>query len=147
MTKRLQIKLPSGWSDCSADNDGAPTYIRELSDEAGPLQVSWAEYTSGEIPDPSTDDLIQMSRELGQSQGFGGLIESSGGTCDFGRLGTAVFRSSDQRVQIWHLSNGRDFITVTHIGPRHPDSDELREAQEIVRTITLGEGKPKWKFW
>ncbi len=147
MKKRLQIKLPNGWSDCSEDNDGTPTYIRELSDDPGPLQVSWAEYTGGKIPDPSTDDLIQMSRELGESQSFGELVESNGGACDFGRLGTAVFRSPEQRIQIWHLSNGRDFITVTHIGPREPDPEEIREAQEIARTLTLSEGKPKWKFW
>jgi hypothetical protein len=113
MTKRLQITLPRGWSDCSQDNEGAPTYIRDSSDDPGALQVSWAEYTSGKVPEPSPDDLVQMSRELGQSQSFGELIESDRGACDFGRLGTAVFRSQEQRIQIWHLSN----VSVTRRTP------------------------------
>ena len=88
-----------------------------------------------------------MSRELGESQKVGELIESGVGTCDFGEFGMAIFRSAEQRIQIWILSNGRDFITVTHIGPGAANPDELREAQEIVRQLTLSEGKPKWKFW
>lgn len=147
MKKRLQITLPHGWADCSEENEGGPTYLRELSADPGPLQVSWAEYTGGKVPDPSADDLAEMSRDLGADQDFGELIECAGGACDFGRLGTAIFRSQEQRVQIWHLSNGKDFITATHIGPRDPDPEELREVQEIVRTLNLAEGKSKWRFW
>jgi hypothetical protein len=108
--------------------------------------VSWAEYTSGEIPDPSTDDLVEMSRHLGEEQNLGELVESSGSVCDFGKFGTAIFRSPDQRIQIWHLSNGRDFITVTHIAPPNPDPEEVREVQEIVRTLTFAAKKLKWKL-
>ena len=93
------------------------------------------------------DDLAQMSRELGQEQRFGELIESSGAACEFGRLGTAVFRSEEHRIQIWFLSDGKDIITVTHIAPPEPDPDEVRDVRQIVQTLTLAESKPKWKFW
>src|SRR5213594_1601429 len=147
MRQRLQVKLPKGWTDYSEENEGGPTFIRDSSKDPGPLQVSWAEYQGGKVPNPSPANLEEMSRELGEQQGFGAMVESSNGECDFGRVGTAIFRSAEQRIQVWHLSNGKDFITVTHIGPATPDPDEIREAHEIVRTLTLAEAKPKWKFW
>ena len=141
------IKLPKGWKDFP-NPEGPPTYCRDLSDSPGALQVSVAEYRSGAIPNPSAADLKELSEDLGEKNGFGDLVESSSSPCDFGMLGTAVFRSEEQpRIQIWHLSNGRDFITVTHICMTEPDPVEVREAQEIVRTLTLGNPKPKWKFW
>ena len=148
MNQRLQIELPKGWVDYSKEkHDGPPTFVRDLSEEPGPLQISWAEYKGGVVPNPSAEDLQQMSREIGEQQDYGRLVESSSGECEFGRMGTATFQSTGQRVQLWHLSNGKDFIMATHIGPESPDPDEVREVQEIVRALTLAEGKPKWKFW
>lgn len=141
------IKLPKGWKNFE-NPDGPPTYCRELSDTPGPLQISCAEYRSGTIPNPSVDDLKKLSIGLGQKHDLGDLVESSSGPCNLGMMGTAVFRSDENpRIQVWHLSNGRDFIMVTHICPTEPDPVEVREAQEIVRTLTLGRPKPKWKFW
>ena len=148
MGLRLQIKLPRGWVDYSAENpDGPPTYLRDFSEEPGLLQISWAEYKNGPVPNPSAEDLEQMSREMGEKQDYGQLVESSNGVCAFGHMGTAVFQSTEHRVQLWQISNGKDFIMVSHIAPESPDLDELREVHEIVRALTLAEGKPKWKFW
>ena len=142
----LNIKLPKGWSDYDNPH-GPPTYVRELSETPGPLQISWAEYKGGTLPNPTADDLKHMAEEFGEKHDFGDLVESSNSPCVFGTMGTAVFRSSENpRIQMWHLSNGRDFIMVTHICPTEPDPIEVREAQEIVRTLTIGK-KPKWKFW
>jgi hypothetical protein len=142
----LHIRLPKGWS--AYDNpDGPPTYVRALSETPGPLQISWAEYQGGAVPNPSADDLKRMAEESGEKHDFGDLVESSSAPCVFGTMGTAVFRSSEYpRIQVWQLSNGRDFIMVTHISPSEPDPVETREAQEIVRTLTIA-NKPKWKFW
>jgi len=145
---RLKMRLPKRWVDYSNENpDGPPTYVRASSECPGPLQVSMMEYKSGVVPNPSEDDLRRMSIELG-GQRFGELIESWSGECEWGRMGTAVFRSGEwPRTQMWHLSNGKDLVLVTHIFPCEPDLEEVREAQEIVRWITLGPNKPWWKFW
>lgn len=134
---KLSIKLPEGWSDYDCP-EGPPTYIREWSDDSGALQISWAEYTGGSLPNPSAIDLQHMAQEFGEKQGFGDVVESSSGQCVFGLMGTAVFSSSEYpRIQIWYLSNGRDFILVTHISSVEPDPIEVHEAQEIVRTMTI----------
>jgi hypothetical protein len=107
-----------------------------------------------------------MACDFGRSQNSGQLVESTCGPCTFGGLGTAVFRSNQHaRIQIWFLSNGRDFIMVTHICTSAPDPKEVAEVQQIVPGLTLGAGdanapstlspappkplnkKPKWKFW
>jgi hypothetical protein len=91
--------------------------------------------------------LERFSTQFGESHGFGEVIESSSGPCKFGTMGWAVFRSTEcPRIQIWHLSNGRDFIMVTHIWPTVPDPVEVCDAQVIVRAITVGK-KSSWRFW
>ena len=114
----LKVKLLKGWADYSRENpDGPPTFLRDLSEVPGPLQISTWEYEGGEIPNPSEDDLKHMSVELGRKN-FGELVETSSGACTFGKMGTAVFHSGEYpRVQVWHLSNGKDFILATHICP------------------------------
>jgi hypothetical protein len=147
---RAKIKLPEGWSDRSAENPGGPpTYLRDLSSVPGPLQVSIAFYRGGVVPNPSGEDLQKMCEEFGAQHSLGDLIESDCGTCELGMFGTAVFESAEYpRFQLWRVSNGRDFITVTHICPKSPDPVEVAEAQEIVRALTLtDDAEPKWKAW
>ena len=138
---RLNIKLPQGWA--IFDNpDGPPTYCRELSETPGPLQISWAEYAGGELPNPSADDLKRMTKEFGESHGFGELVESTSGPCEFGTMGSAVFCSTDHpRIQLWHLSNGRDFVMVTHFCPTAPDPVEVRERKRSFAQLPLARSR------
>lgn len=149
-TIQAKVKLPKGWADHSDENpDGRPTYLRDLSSVPGPLQISLTLYKGGVIPNPTGEDLQKMCEEFGSQHSLGELVESHCASCEFGMLGTAVFRSAEYpRFQVWHVSNGRDFIMVTHICPEEPDPTEVTDAQEIVRSVTLtAESKPKWKFW
>jgi hypothetical protein len=148
MRKRLQITLPEGWSDYSKENpDGPPTYLRDKSEVPGPLQVSFAHYQSGVIPNPTYDDLVGIATGTGKLIEGSEVVKTSSGDCDFGRFGSAIFRSPETpRMQSWHLSNGRDFIMVTHICPEEPDPEEVEEVQEIVKHLTLKE-IPWWIFW
>jgi len=135
---RLKIQIPKSWA-AQENPNGPATFCRHLSHIPGPLQVSWAEYSHGSIPNPSVQDLQRMAVEFGQKNGCGDLFESGSSSCVFGSMGTAIFRSSQHpRIQLWFLSNGRDFINVTHICPTEPDPIEVQEAQVIVRTLSLG---------
>ena len=142
MEPRLKVYLQNGWSDHSEENpDGPPTFERDLSACPGALQFSYALYVSGEEPNPSTRDLIEMSIKLGAKHDAGKLVEAYSGPCAFGQFGTAVFHpAGGGRMQIWHLSNGRDFILATHVNVDEPDPVEVQEAQEIVRDVGLTAG-------
>jgi hypothetical protein len=138
MPKSLRINLPPTWSDHSAENpDGPPTYLRDSSDTPGPLQVSWAWYKSGKVPNPTDQDLIDLARASQKT--FGGeLLSTSSGACAIGRYGTVVLRTADMpRIQVWRLSNGRDIVTVTHICPVELEADEVAEAQLIVELLRI----------
>ena len=147
MAKRPRVRLLPGWSDCSRENPiGPPTFLRVASDEPGPLQVSMAEHADGEVPDPSSEELESMARDSGGEMGLGDVVETASGDCAIGTYGTAVFHADGApRVQLWYLTDGRELVMVTHICPGDPDPDEIAEADQIVRRITLA--KPWWKFW
>jgi hypothetical protein len=138
MPKSLKVNLPPTWSDHSAENpNGPPTYLRDASDTPGPLQISWAWYNSGKEPNPTDQDLIELARRF-ESRVGGEVLSTTCGDCTIGRYGTAVFRAAEMpRIQVWLLSNGRDFVTVTHINPVEPDADEVAEAQSIVELLRI----------
>lgn len=148
--ERLKVLLFPGWVDCSAQNkDDLPTYMRETSEHPGLLQISCAVYQEGHKPNSSKFELAHIAAEFGMTHDLGNLTESYPGDCKFGRFGTAVFRSEDYpRFQIWFLSNGHDFIFVSHICPTEPDSQEVIEAHEIATRVILPHHKKSWwKVW
>jgi hypothetical protein len=148
---RLKIQLPSDWGPFENATD---IFYRLTSKDSGALQLSFTEYKSGEIPNPTPDDLKRLAVESGNNKPLGEVVESSAGPCVFGAMGTAVFRAPEHaRFQIWFLSNGGDFITATHVCIEEPDPKEVAEAQQIVCNLTLGPdqstlgNKSPWKFW
>ncbi len=149
MNCNIKVRLLPGWIDASKDNPhGPPTFVRESSKCSGALQVSQAEYVRGAVPNPSERDLIEMSRTFGMN--FGDIVESQSGGCKFGKFGMTVYRSAETpHSQVWYLSDGKDFIMVTHLcGGEEPDPQELIEVNQIVRMLTLGPpNKPWWRFW
>jgi len=139
---RLTIKLFDAWRQAPSTN-GPASFYRGRSDN--PLQVSWAEYR-GQKPlrSVSTQELQDTAVRFGQQNGFGELVESSGGSCAFGSFGTATFHSAAHpRIQVWFVTDGRDHILGTHICSKDPDPAEVREVQQIMSTVTLARESQK----
>ena len=146
---RLKIELPPTWAT-KENADGPFTVCR--ADGVGPFQVTWAEYRGGKLPtDVTAASLKKMAERFGQQNGFGQLVESSGGSCRFGMFGTVVFQSAEHpRVQVWFISDGRDHIMATHICSVKPEPSEIAEAQQIAASLALGPEhapRPRWRFW
>src|SRR4051794_30209960 len=118
---RLKIELPTTWAQQNMPN-GPATFCRQASTNA--FQVSWAEHRGGKpLPVITAHTLKQMAIGFGQKNGFGEIVESSGGACRYGSFGTAVFRSSQHpRIQVWFVSDGRNHIMATHICDHEPES-------------------------
>ena len=84
---RQKVTLLKGWSDISKENpDGPPTFYRHRSDNPGALQISFAEYKSGEIPNPTEEDLKAACAKDGQEFGWGEVVDVRSGSCAFGTL-------------------------------------------------------------
>jgi hypothetical protein len=133
---RLKIKLFDGWRQADSTN-GPSTFYRGQSDS--PLQISWARYR-GQKPlrKVSTDELKTTAVRFGQKNGFGELVDSSGGSCAFGSFGTAIFHSATHpRIQVWFVTDETDYILGTYICSKEPDPTEVREVQDIMNMVTL----------
>jgi hypothetical protein len=143
MAKKLRIWLPDHWANISNEiPDGVLTLVWNDSTATGAFQISTAEYSGGREPHPSEADLIQMAIGFGEQQYWGSLVSSKGGTCKMGSFGTASFRLTDPfppdlptYCQVWHLSNGLDFVMATFIAMKEPPQIELADAQRIAEGI------------
>jgi hypothetical protein len=126
------VRLHQGWREVQVPN--APvTYVRSGPSSQGALQFSLAQFKAGPLPDSSEQTLLAMCEKLANN--VRGLREKSSrsGPCDLGTLGTVVVRrEAPVYFQVWVLSNGREFILVTHTCDREPTPDEIAEANEIA---------------
>lgn len=135
--KKLKINLPSHWVDISNENpDGAPTFINGRLDEPGVLQISLAEYKSGEKPEATYTDLVQLSESIGLRNDFGEVRASQSGDCAFGKYAYVQFYRPDfPYISVWHLTNGKDFVFSTFICSALPSNEERDEVARILTTI------------
>ncbi len=131
-TPKLKVQLYPGWREVQIPN--APTtYVRGAASHSGALQVSLAQFGGGKLPDASEQLLVAICEKMA-SNVHGTKKKSSGsGNCEFGMFGTVVARGeSPNYFQVWVLSNGREFILVTHTCDKEPDPAEVIEANEIA---------------
>ena len=102
------------------------------------------------MPNPSAEDLQQMTRrEIGEQQDYGRLESQSSSSARRASFATAwvtahgLFKSTGQRVQLWHLvRNGKDFIMAhRHLGSnessRPTNASEVREGTGAIRPTHL----------
>jgi hypothetical protein len=135
---RLKIRLIRGWAE--AENPAGPaTYVRQTSPDSGALQFSFARYASGSLPNATEEQLIQLCQNMAAKVPDGRITLSRSGTCDFGIFGTIVVRGNDPfHLQIWVLSDRRNFIFVTHTCMKEPLAIEIDEANDIALLTRVG---------
>src|SRR5258708_25705778 len=123
--KKLQIKFSDGWKDISKENpDSPPTFINDELDESGVLQISTAEYISGQTPNPNFLDLINLSKNVGLKNEFGIPCHEESGNCEYGKYGFVEFSRPDfPYIAVWLLSDGKNFIFATFICAAQPDQN------------------------
>jgi hypothetical protein len=134
---RFKIFAPTWWEDVSNSNPEGPyTIVDGRLDEPGVLQFSTAEYIRGLKPNPTYEDLIEMSEKVGIKNDFGRVTHRSSGNCKLGKYGVVEF-SSDKfpYISVWHLSNGKDFVLATFICSKNPEPSEIRDVKEILVTM------------
>jgi hypothetical protein len=128
-TPRLKIRLLRGWT-AAANPRGLATYVRQGG--SGTLQFSLAQYKNDALPTTEAT-LISICEKLTSSVRGRRDVSSSSGNCEFGIFGTVLAKGdSPAHVQAWVLSNRREFILVTHTSDSDPDSQEVKEANEIA---------------
>ncbi len=135
--KNLEITLPNNWEDISEDNpNGPPTFIHNGIDNSGVLQISTAEFLTGKVPNPSLNDLVDLSKNIGIKNDFGDLQNVKSGNCDYGIYGSAQFSNCQFPLcSIWHISDGQNFIFATFICSTAPNKEHVDEVINILTSI------------
>jgi hypothetical protein len=136
---RLKINLPPDWEDVSHENpEGPPTYVRSGENATGVLQISIQSiYESGPEPNPTYGELIRLCEHVASTQ-QANVVGRYSGECSLGIFGCVIANSDElPNIQIWTLSNGKDFVLATFLGMETPDPEELEQAENIVKTILL----------
>jgi hypothetical protein len=134
----LSVTLPENWEDISAENpEGPPTYVRKV-DPTGALQMSiQSVYKSGPIPNPTFNELIRLSEHVAKLQ-ESEISDRYSGLCNIGTFGCVLGKSTElARIQIWTLSNGKDFVLATFLCIDPPPDEESEEAEKIVKAAGL----------
>jgi len=129
-----------GWSDCSKETPTALLSMRRVSSQApGLLQVStFLNKDQKNLGDTSPVRLMEMAQSSGKTQPGGIFVSKEGGNCRFGHWGTSIFRGpAGERLQIWFLSDGHDFITATHLCKGQSDQQEVSEVHQIILGLWL----------
>ncbi len=131
----LTVETPPGWSDITSelDDPDAPPTLGRAGGE-GALQFSVVLHGRGSPRNPGTRELLEMSINYGEDEELGkprDPVEEEGPL----RLGAVGFRTAEQSIRIWHVSDGRNFACVCYTGPRSGHEAELRECEGIVRSL------------
>ena len=134
---KLTFNLPKSWIDISNENpDGPASFIRKQSDKnPGVLQISFAEYKSGEKPNPEYSDLIELSKGFNSDNKYE-LIKTKSGDCNYGIYGLAEFKNEDfPFVSVWHISDNKSFVFSTYISVDPQTESDINEVYDILKSI------------
>lgn len=130
----FEIDAPDVWLDTTNyDRDEEPTTLAK-QDGVGALQFSIARYSGGRVPNPSSEDLLEMALQFGKSHGFGAAFNLTSQTGPLS-VAAASYRDSGDFIRVWYVSDGFSFAFVTYICLPGSESSELADYEAIVRSI------------
>jgi hypothetical protein len=160
---RLHVKLPTGWVEEAAPEQGPVTYEKPSSGAL--VKASFVQF-EGEARARDVAALIEDATHVGRDiMQAGEPVRTDGGTAVFGQYGTALFSPRPElatqpptaTVQVWFLSNGTGgLLIVTYMSAADLDSVDRAEAEALVMSSTIAwrtahvpspHPRPWWKRW
>jgi hypothetical protein len=137
----LTLDLLPDWFDVTDDlsGEGIP-FTLGRTQGSGALQFSVGLYRSGQVPNPSPEDLRRLlldfssTRELGESSD----VQTEAAPI---RLAAATFRS-DFFVRVWYISDGRSVARVTLTCGLDPDPEEIADCEHMLRSVHFESTSP-----
>ena len=135
----ITFDAPDGWQDVTESlPEGSPPTISKASG-ASAVQFSIAKYRAGKKPNINPDDLRSFMIDFCKNNSID-LLNIFAKTHNGIMVSGISSESSDEIINAWYLSNGRDVVFVTYVGISKNASiltEELGEAKEIVSSISF----------
>lgn len=135
MSLPFTIRCSDGWWDITDEVEAADApWTLARPDGVGAFQFSIATYKSGRIPNPTAQDLLSLLRDFASSRQLG---ESADVVVEDGdlRLAGASFRSGDDFLRVWYVSDGWSFAMVTYTSVWDEQHSELVDCEQMIRTL------------
>lgn len=135
MSLPFTIRCSDGWCDITDEVEAADApWTLARPDGVGAFQFSIATYKSGRIPNPTPQDLLSLLRHFASSRQLG---EPADVVVEDGelRLAGASFRSGDDFLRVWYVSDGRSCAMVTYTSVWDEQHSELVDCEEMIRTL------------
>jgi hypothetical protein len=135
------LDIAEGWADARADADGPFEFSRTAQDAVGVLQLSYARYQSGRIPDPQPGDLARMLVEFAEAHGLGKPTDEALEASPL-RLAAATFHDGTFAIRAWYVSDGASFVKATYTANAQANYfAELADCERMVRTLAFSYGQ------
>jgi hypothetical protein len=85
------------------------------------------------LPEANEELLTKLCERLTDKALGRRDLSRSSGQCPFGLYGSVVVKGEKPAyLQVWVVSNRRDFILITHTCENEPSSHEMEEANQIA---------------
>ena len=137
------VDVPDGWEDFTDTvNAPEPPFTLACPETGmGALQFSVALFKGGEIPDPSTLDLMEMVKRFGIERELGEPRDVVAESRDL-RLAAGSFFGECLFLRVWQLSHGQNFAFVTYNCEFGQEGKELADCERIVRSMRFVPHEP-----
>ena len=136
-----KVSAPESWIDTTEDveSEDAPFTLAK-KDGVGALQFSIALYSEGEEPNIDIAHLKEMLADFADSKGLGeGFDERT--YENRVSVVAASYHAGDDLIGVWYCSDERNVALVTYVCDWEKRGNEVKECEEIIRSIQFADGK------
>lgn len=133
----FSIEVPDNWDDITDElDDDSPITLAEPTCGVGALQISVAVHTSGQRPNISCRDLVEMLNAFGDSGAHTRRTEIATATMPNSRA-VATFSDEDSYIRVWYLSDGDRIAFVTYTAAVDDFDGEVETAEAILNSFAF----------
>lgn len=135
MSLPFTIRCIEGWCDVTDEVEAANApWTLARPDGVGVFQFSIATYKNGPSPNPTPEYLLSLLRYFASSRELGELGDVALEDGDL-RLAGASFRSGDDFLRVWYVTDGLSFAMVTYTSVWDKQHSELIDCEQMIRTL------------
>ena len=128
----ISLEFPIGWFDTTIDD--LPLTLSK-TDGVGALQFSVATYKQGSSPAIDVAALGSMVLEFAKTSSLGPLRDQVQMQGDLALVAASFSADGHTHGRVWYVSDGWSLAKITYVCEQAPPQLELREAEQIVRSL------------
>jgi hypothetical protein len=128
----FSLELPGDWFDTTADEE---PFTLTKKHGNGALQFSVAQYLEGAQPIADAAALDLLLREFAESHALGPLRDTFQENSAVSFAGGTFSARAPVQGRAWYASDGWSIAKITFVWESQVDEHELREAEQIVRSL------------